>query len=567
MGSQSEQDARKQLYNQAPLTSRSGQIRLLRIKPWIDEDSDIECTFETHSDEPVPEYAAISYTWGEPHLVRSVIVNDIRLHVRHNCWYALWQVRRLRGQGLIWIDSICINQDDLLEKSSQVAMMGDIYSGAAEVCACIGPHGEGSELAIEHAAVLVESRPEGWHGSTSFPWGDEKLYVQFREALLHDMDIAERNRLTDALLALANRSYWSRAWIAQEISLATKWTVLIGTDTLVSPIFVSLYFGVRDRALLDDTVTPYSENAFSRTRLGSVWTFTLGPSTVSHVAEHNLCCGDPRDHVYAVLTLIDWPPLCGSLEPDYTKTKFQLARDALRYFEAETDHSSDNYHDGTLFDFAENLLKGLQISGDDQEFQLFLQLRSGGDRREGIDLFANELNAAACWAMTRSRYEHQEYVPGVKKAVREWDGGHRPMLISGNTQYADVVVAVSNTSKSLLVLRRFADFLEIIGSGVLGPTCHGGRRCNCYDGAVFILNIFAQQIELVVDERDLWAFVTRDWAGIKKANKRSGWAKRLAQNLGPFCTSRFSSMAIYRPTASESLISGESPFPSWAKPY
>jgi hypothetical protein len=98
-------------------------------------------------------YAAISYTWGEPSDTTWIYVNDIPVTIRKNCHYALWQIRRqllLRRPAYahFWIDSLCINQADVEEKSAQVSMMADIYERAFVVYACIGPPADGSESLV-----------------------------------------------------------------------------------------------------------------------------------------------------------------------------------------------------------------------------------------------------------------------------------------------------------------------------------------------------------------------------------------------------------------------------------
>jgi len=60
-------------------------------------------------------------------------VNGRRFGVRENCWHALLQCRQRRIQTHIWIDSICIDQTNVAEKSAQVAMMASVFAQVSRV--------------------------------------------------------------------------------------------------------------------------------------------------------------------------------------------------------------------------------------------------------------------------------------------------------------------------------------------------------------------------------------------------------------------------------------------------
>ena len=92
------------------LPDASKCIRLVRIHSGEDED-EISCSVVIASLAAAPEYAALSYTWGEPDPIRTISIDGVTVGVRENCRYALWQLRRQPALQflLIWIDAICIN--------------------------------------------------------------------------------------------------------------------------------------------------------------------------------------------------------------------------------------------------------------------------------------------------------------------------------------------------------------------------------------------------------------------------------------------------------------------------
>ena len=119
---------REQVYTK--LDPSMGAIRLLRLLGSADNDAPIECHLAIYSldDEP---YDALPYTWGSSALGKSVYVNGSRFVVTDNLAAALRRLRLPDKPRTIWIDALCINQDDLAERAYQVAIMGQIYRKAA----------------------------------------------------------------------------------------------------------------------------------------------------------------------------------------------------------------------------------------------------------------------------------------------------------------------------------------------------------------------------------------------------------------------------------------------------
>ncbi|KIM93081.1 hypothetical protein OIDMADRAFT_70040, partial [Oidiodendron maius Zn] len=84
-------------------------------------------------------YTAISYAWGDPEPgTYEALIDGQTFCVRQNLWNCLDQVRLNHKIRFLWIDAICINQNNPVEKSEQVLKMGDIYSRATEVYAWLG---------------------------------------------------------------------------------------------------------------------------------------------------------------------------------------------------------------------------------------------------------------------------------------------------------------------------------------------------------------------------------------------------------------------------------------------
>lgn len=144
-------------------------------------------------------YEALSYEWGQasdedPH----ININNSLVSVRSNLYDALLEIRFEDRLRYVWIDALCINQQDTSEKNQQVQMMRQIYQGAEHVIVWLGQADDQSELAmdaLETVADLIETSGE------------------FEVSPAH----------WDGLAALLNRSYWNRVWIQQEVISAAPY--------------------------------------------------------------------------------------------------------------------------------------------------------------------------------------------------------------------------------------------------------------------------------------------------------------------------------------------------------
>jgi hypothetical protein len=78
------------------------------------------------------KYVALSYTWGASTETFPFECDNQDLSVRQNLLLALSRLKKVADMPL-WIDAMCINQDDEAEKMVQIQMMTDIYRRAEKV--------------------------------------------------------------------------------------------------------------------------------------------------------------------------------------------------------------------------------------------------------------------------------------------------------------------------------------------------------------------------------------------------------------------------------------------------
>jgi hypothetical protein len=138
------------LFQHDQLDPKRKSFRLLRIMPtpqWLpaDETYTIHCTLATVYFDSKLEglYDALSYEWGpdEPPFYW-IRLNNHYLRVRKNLYSFLWAVRPLSHSeeraGLLWVDAICIDRNNISERGHQVKQMGEIYSYAGTVLTWLG---------------------------------------------------------------------------------------------------------------------------------------------------------------------------------------------------------------------------------------------------------------------------------------------------------------------------------------------------------------------------------------------------------------------------------------------
>ncbi|KAH8764113.1 heterokaryon incompatibility protein-domain-containing protein [Hyaloscypha sp. PMI_1271] len=140
----------------------------------------------------------------------------MQVQIRENLWQALYHLRSEEHELTLWIDALCINQNDLQERGSQVSRMSAIYGIAKEVMVWLGPADEDSKLAIDF--IQHNFHPSSGPRVKDIPM--DELLVEASELELW------------AIAKIMSREYWHRVWIIQEIFRARLVTVHCGHDTM-----------------------------------------------------------------------------------------------------------------------------------------------------------------------------------------------------------------------------------------------------------------------------------------------------------------------------------------------
>lgn len=204
-------------YQYNPL-SGPGSIRLLILEP-ANFDDIISCSLSSVLLTACPPYEALSYAWGTSEKSHVVFHGKERIPVTENLHAALKQFRFPDEPRTLWVDAICINQQDVPERNQQVQIMGTIFKNAECVLVWLGEGMDGYEEVFE----LIES----FNGNTETEvFGVNLLEMNYLTNIA--ASIILRESLLKALSSFFERSWFRRVWVIQEVAVASNIQVACG---------------------------------------------------------------------------------------------------------------------------------------------------------------------------------------------------------------------------------------------------------------------------------------------------------------------------------------------------
>lgn len=212
-------------FEYVPLDTVADEIRVLVVMPSEDSNAPIVTHLGHCPIKCEVNYQAISYTWGEPDSTGIIIVNGLRLVVRKNLEEALRIMRHKTGLCPVWIDAVCIDQQNIIERNRQVDRMSEIYDNAVSVIAWVGPSDEDSKLAIDFLPYLAEPM---MRFDDQGDWICQDLYNKKDDQDVKRIPPDQVPRMCGALYQFLCRPYLRRTWILQELAVATAPTIVCG---------------------------------------------------------------------------------------------------------------------------------------------------------------------------------------------------------------------------------------------------------------------------------------------------------------------------------------------------
>lgn len=309
---------------------------------------------------PFQRYEALSYVWGDPSDSQYIFLGgENQFPVTKNLYAALRSLRLPHAGRRLWIDALCINQNDHEEKEIQIGLMKRVYQQAKKVIAYLplpiqdqkniaelvpkilhasklceedrdrkeksgsgpgqytGPFNSISELATAKVATN-ESEPLTVAHSKQTEWKTENLFLE-------DFGLPpEDSPLWDSWRRLFASPYFRRIWILQEIALGKELQFWFGNaggsaeELMVAHHLLGLYSGTMNvRYIASGSLSHQDAEGFLKTAIvgsqSASRMFLERLSAKSGKSESRLIeklatvtafqATDPRDKIYALLGL------------------------------------------------------------------------------------------------------------------------------------------------------------------------------------------------------------------------------------------------------------------------
>jgi hypothetical protein len=324
-------------YKYSPLSEEAGEIRLLTLLPGaFSEEVEVELhIYPLKPDLPVPSYQALSYAWGDVEKRHRVCVKDFSgskyLSLTRNLAEALPYLRHETKAVVFWIDAICVNQEDLDERSSQVKRMAELYSQASNVVVWLGRAGDGSDyvmdlaayigpkIDVDHTLAIASIKPECDIEDKDRWWFGARDVLE---------DFPSKKVMVLSLEKLFDRSWFKRLWVFQEITLARKAAIVCGSRALAWSDFrnFSLCFYLNCHRIVSEKTRDNLIHISMLCRCGLV-NRPLSVIEVMNITK--TCeCSDERDRLYGIFNLLnrDDDNLV-KIEANYSKTVSEVYRE------------------------------------------------------------------------------------------------------------------------------------------------------------------------------------------------------------------------------------------------
>ncbi|KAH6882544.1 heterokaryon incompatibility protein-domain-containing protein [Alternaria rosae] len=283
-----------------PLDHTKPSIRLVHLLPSLSPNGRIQCSVMQSTVDA--DYICLSYRWGNPAPSKKISIDGKDFAIRQNLFDFLTAARENHASstpatlGPYWIDALCIDQSNVLERNHQVRQMGTIYTNALRVYVWLG-------MMIWDRRTLVPVLKKA--KATENEW---RTFTDNKDVLIQ--------RVLD-------NDYWTRAWIVQEVALARQVTLWLGAASIgLSSMVQGLdYICYADKEIQSRLIF----------RLGRSWQkeFYKNKSLV-HLLDYfrDQQCSDVRDRIFSLLSLVTGDGR--DLKVNYHVSRAELAAEVLR---------------------------------------------------------------------------------------------------------------------------------------------------------------------------------------------------------------------------------------------
>lgn len=216
-----------------PLDDCKRQIRLCQISLPSEHTLELLVSLKVHSLESVTgHFVALSYVWGSKDCMVPIGVNGSKHLITRNLCTQMCRLRKSGYTGMVWIDALCINQLDETEQTAQVELMDRVFRGAKAVFVGLDDDVTHlSEAASDHTLVsaIITEMADGVHFQSMSCFSGR------------EPEAAEDDTVIQLLCRFLDSAWFRRVWVVQEICLARKAKLLLGSGFLSWETFTQAF--------------------------------------------------------------------------------------------------------------------------------------------------------------------------------------------------------------------------------------------------------------------------------------------------------------------------------------
>jgi Heterokaryon incompatibility protein (HET) len=316
------------------------QIRVLILSPSKKWSDPIKCSLDivdlNNSFTETMDFEALSYVWGDRSGTSEIIMETYTIPVSSNLEKALRSLRR-KTKRRLWVDALCINQNDIDERNAQVRIMADIYRDAKRVLVWLGESSRDFEKAIKwmkknlHPGFTIE--PKGKQPGTKIKRDSEQIEID------------------KGMEKLRADPYWHRMWTCQEFALAHDDPIIVYGELSFDSGY--LWPALEARGMLQDMSMLLTERGRLHNGSSSLFPSLQTSVLIRHAMMRRgqipyqispslglfLCltwarqCANRRDKIFALYGLVGKKMVNGekALLPDYKMTYESIVAEAIAY--------------------------------------------------------------------------------------------------------------------------------------------------------------------------------------------------------------------------------------------
>ncbi|KAI1641813.1 heterokaryon incompatibility protein-domain-containing protein [Daldinia loculata] len=278
-------------YRYPPLTSNR-HIRVLEIQHGDTDSEPLKGSLrnlDLDDDMHLP-YAALSYTWGQPDFSEILFLDGSIKFITPNLANALRRFRFVGCLKWIWVDAVCINQQDDEEKSFQIPLMTEIYRNASYTNVWLGNE--------DHSIKSMKFM--------------RTIATRISESI-QESGVLDASALSH-VISVTQLAWFTRRWVIQELVMSPSVSLHCGPVELSWQQLSRVLLMAREIA----QPTPSLTSAISLYYLWLTWSMpqiesSMNPARVDsrkkgnstnmtnllHAFEH-FDCADPRDRIYSI---------------------------------------------------------------------------------------------------------------------------------------------------------------------------------------------------------------------------------------------------------------------------